>query len=64
MGLLSGSVFSIGPLNLIGMWFMEDQRAQHHKDTCVEEIKLRLQILINNFTLRVNTIGRTYDVSN
>jgi hypothetical protein len=29
-------VFLNGPLDLIDMWFGEDQRAKHHKDTCLK----------------------------
>ena len=42
-------VFLIGPLDLIGMWFSEDQRAntiKTHVDTCLKEIGLHLPILV------------------
>ena len=43
------------------MRFGEDQRANiiKERDICLNEIGLRLQILLN---LIVNTIGRTYNV--
>ena len=34
-------VFYIGPLDLIGMWFGEDQRANIVNTTCLKEIVLR-----------------------
>ena len=39
-------LFLIRPLDLINMWFSEDRRAKYHKDTCLEEIGLHLQIMI------------------
>ena len=31
-------VFLIGPLDLVGKWFGEDQRANVMKDTCLKEV--------------------------
>ena len=28
------------------MWLSEDQRAKHHKDTCLKDIRLHLQIFM------------------
>ena len=53
-------VFLIGHLDLIGMWFNEDRRANiHSKDTCSEEIGLRFQIFLIILHLMVNANGRT-----
>jgi hypothetical protein len=38
-------VFLIGPVNLIDMWFGEDQRANIIKHTCLKEIALRFHVL-------------------
>ena len=43
--ILSGSIFIIGPLYLIGMWFDEEQRANIVK-THVQSDRLCLQILV------------------
>jgi hypothetical protein len=43
------------------VWFGEDQRANISKvDTCLEEIGLRLSILVTILHSIVNTIRRTY----
>jgi hypothetical protein len=56
--------FLIKPLDLIGMWCGEDQRANIN-DTCLEEIGLYLQILVTTLHLIVNTIGgHVYQVKN
>ena len=39
-------VFLIGPIDLIDMWFGEDQIANVIKTQCLKEIGLHLQILI------------------
>jgi hypothetical protein len=56
-------IFLIGPLGLSGMWFRENERANIFKDTCLEEIGLRLKISIINLHSIINTIERT-NVSN
>lgn len=60
MGLLSGSVLSIGPLNLNARWFGEDQRAKHHKNTYLKEIGLHFSNSNTYSTLKMNTIDKTY----
>ena len=46
---LKWSVFLIGPIYLIGMWFGEDQRATYHKGTCIKEIGSPLEIPNNHY---------------
>jgi hypothetical protein len=47
-------LFFIGHLCLIGMWFGEDQKIQHHKDTCLKEIGPQFQNCINYSILNNN----------
>ena len=49
----------IGPLDLIGMWFGEDQRANITVSHDLKEIGLRFQILTTTLHSTMNTIGRT-----
>ena len=50
--------FLIGALDLVGMWFGEDHKSNHHNDICMNEIGLRLQISITTLQSIVNTNGR------
>ena len=53
-------VFLIGLLCFIGMWFGEDQKSKHHKDTCLKEIVLHCQILTTPLQSIVYIFGMTY----
>ena len=44
---------------LICMWVGEDQRANYHKDMCLRETRLCLQISTTTLHSIVYTIGRT-----
>jgi hypothetical protein len=48
-------IFLIKPLYLFSMWFGEDQKRKHNKDTCLEEIGPQLQISIIALPSIVNT---------
>ena len=52
-------VFLIKPLDLVGMWFGEDQRANITKTHTLKEIGLCLNILITALHSMMNTIERT-----
>ena len=53
-------VFLIKPLDLIGTWFGEDQRANFMKRHVQREIGPCFQMLITIVHLISNTTGRTY----
>jgi hypothetical protein len=44
----------------IGVRFRDDQRIKDHKDTCLHEIGIRLQVLLTTSTSIMNTIARTH----
>ena len=51
MQVLFGYFSIIGHPSLIGLWFNEDQKIKHLKDTCLKEIGQRLQNALTTSTL-------------
>ena len=51
-------LFLIGPLELISVWFSEDQRKNITKTHAQKEIGLHLHIILTTPPLILNTIGR------
>ena len=53
------SLFLIGHLYEIDVWLGEDQKSNTHKDTCLKEIPLHLQITLTTTHSIINTIEET-----